>query len=443
MIQETAFEFIKIINEEESKYSNVSEIFKEDEFYNLKKRLTSKVNALLNPKKFDRWQLRELVNTLFETASIDLEVDSIRKIIFLLITDIINERLPSPSPLYFSYEGYLIPKRHAIITDFELFPFLKEEADKLYSQKKHLLVFKIFSDGEIIKEGVSYYLNVIDYLLFLLLDKALYEEIIPVDKILEEKSNVLQVNQKNLSILLNFLFLAAYEFFSEEKQNLKNLIFSNDLIKSFIKSKKLVKEMFSENKEKNFLIKLAIEDEKLSENRKNYISQKEVQENIISEAKKREVPEIDKIDAVVWLIGLNNLDENVFFENFKLKDFIDFINLVENDIEEDKQSYKNGLKSFLKKVLNNFELTNIDFTILENLIKSEFEDLYKDFLFKAGKYEEFLKISDKENINDEIKILFSRYKTGEIEKKEFENWISLYENKENINFSLLNFVKNG
>jgi hypothetical protein len=168
-----------------------------------------------------------------------------------------------------------------------------------------------------------------------------------------------------------------------------------------------------------------------------------VQENIISEAKKREVPEIDKIDAVVWLIGLNNLDENVFFENFKLKDFIDFINLVENDIEEDKQSYKNGLKSFLKKVLNNFELTNIDFTILENLIKSEFEDLYKDFLFKAGKYEEFLKISDKENINDEIKILFSRYKTGEIEKKEFENWISLYENKENINFSLLNFVKNG
>ncbi len=443
-MEDLVLEIIRLINEEESKYSNFSQLFQEEEFFQLKKRLTAKVNEILNKEKLDKWQIRKIVDEIFQKANIELESDSIKKIIFLLITDIINERLPSPSPLAFNYKGSLIPKRNAIITDFELFPFLKETADRLNAEKKHLLVFEIFPDGKVVSEGVSYYLNVIDYILFLLLDKALYEEVISIDKILEEKAGTLTVNEKNLSYLIKFLFLSLYEFFTGKKETLKSSLLNKDLTKSFIKAKKLVKDTFSDKKEKEYLINLAVEDEKLSENRKEYISQEEVQENIIMEAKNRNASEVDKIDAVVWLIGLNNLNANTFLKYFSIEDFIKFLEILEKDIEKEKEFYKNSLENFFIRTLNKPGLMDKEKAVkLEPFIKTNFPEIYPNLMFILGNYKEYLENAEKKDINDELKILYARYKTGEIDEKEFKNWLMLYEGKENIDTDLLNFVRNG
>lgn len=375
-MQGLAIEVVKFLKTEEEKFQSLEELFKENNFYEEKLKIVRFTNDLINKNKLSKWQIRELVAEVFEKAGINLETDSIKKVLFLVSTDSINERITSPSPLYFPYHNHKIPKRHTIITDFNLYQFLKERVNELNSEKKHLILFSIWTEGSLIKEGVSYYLSILDYFLFLLLDRALYEELIPLDEILKEKDKTLIVDEKNLAFLINILFSRFYQHYTGKKETLR--ILSKDRTKYLMKVKKFVKKVLSYEEEKEYLIHLAIEDELLSENRKEYLKQEDVQRQIFQEAKQREVSGTDKIDAVCWLIGLENLVPEVFFENFSLEDF-----------------------------------------------------------------DNFLKLNLEENINNDLKKLYSKYKLGQIDRDEFKNWLILFETKEGIDRNLLKFVKNG
>lgn len=434
----------KLLKDKSDEY-NIEELTNEENFFNLKKEIVRQVNNILNKEKPNKWQIRDSVNNLFKLASIDLEENNIEKLIFLLITDAINERIPSPSPLYFEYRGHIIPKRNAIITDFELFPELKEKVNQLNPEKKHILVFKIFKDGEIISKGVAYYLSVIDYLIFLFLDKALYEEVIDINKILKEKDGNIEVSKKDINFLIDTIFSGLYEFFSGEKERFKASILDKDYSKYFIKGKKLIKESLSDEKEKELLIKIAIEDEKLSENKEDFVKNPEVQENVFKEASERDVSNIDKIDAVVWLIGLNNLNMEIFFNYFSVDDLLKFLEDVEKDIETGKDIFKKSIKDFVENLLNEYKLYPVlkESKNLEDFIEKNTDSLKTELLFIKEQYNEFLEKENKKDINTEIKKLFAKYKTGQIDKKEFLNWLSLYETKEGINKNLIEFVKNG
>jgi len=436
--------FLQLLKEE-SKNRTLEQVFNQQEFFQLKKSIVRKVNEILNKEKIDRWGIRNAVKKFFEKASIDLETENIEKLIFLLITDAINERLPSPSPLAFEYKGNLIPKRHAIITDFELFPHLKDKVNQLNPEKKHLLVFSIFEDGKIISDGVSYYLSVIDYLIFLLLDKALYEEVIDLNKILIEEAGQITVNKKDIDFLIESIFSALFQYYTGEKEKLKTSILDKEYSKYTVKVKKLLSNTLSDKKEEKYLLDLAIEDERLSEDKKIYIQDKDIQENVFKEAKQRDTSEIDKIDAVIWLIGLNNIDLDKFFKYFDINNFMEFLKVVEKDIETGKEVYLKNLENFIEEILNNPEIykkikRKEEF---KKFISEKFILLEPSILFLEESYEEFLEKENKKDKNTEIKRLFSKYKTGEIDKNELLNWLTLYENKEEINKNLLEFIKNG
>ncbi len=444
-MREISIQLIKLLNDETAKYEGLEALYSPEEFFEVKKRLTASINSILNKFKPDKWEIRETIKEVFGASGITLEENSVKKVIFLILTEVINERIPSPSPLVFEYKGNLIPKRHAVVTDFELFPFLKEETEKLNPEKKHLLVFDIFTDGRIVSEGVSYYINVIDYILFLLLDKALYEEVISLDKIIKEENNNVDINKEQLSFLLQALFSGLFEFYSGKKETFKTSILNKERAQEFVKAKKLVKSTLSDKREEKYIIDIAISDEKLSENRKEYVKEKEVQENIFSEAKKREVPEVDKIDAVVWLIGLENIQIPLFFKYFSLEDFVSFIKILEKDITTDVEYFTQTLENFFKRLFNYPQLykTLENTSTLDKLIEEKFPELYPELLFFKGEHNRFLENAKKNDLNDELKILFSKYKTGEIDSTEFKNWLTLYETKENIDKDLLEFVKNG
>lgn len=441
-MQDLAIEVVKFLKAEEEKFQSIEEVFKENNFYEEKLKIVRFINDLMNKNKLSRWQIRKLVAEIFEKAGINLETDNIKKVLFLVLTDAVNERRPSPSPLYFLYHNHKIPKRHAIITDFNLYPFLKEKVNELTPEKKHLILFSIWTEGSLIKEGVSYYLSILDYFLFLLLDRALYEELISLNEILKEKNKTLIIDEKNFAFLINILFNGLYQYYTGKKGTLG--ILSKDKIKYLVKAKKFVKEVLSDEKEEEYLINLAIEDELLSENRKKYLKQEDVQRQIFQEAKQRDVSEIDKIDAVSWLIGLENLVPEVFFEYFSLDDFDSFIPQLEEDIAVDKEKLYEGLEIFLRKLFNNPALYNgKSLNNIASLIDKKISSLKSDFIFWKGDFENFLKQNLKENINSDLKKLYSKYKLGQIDRDEFKNWLTLFEAKEDIDKNLLKFVKNG
>ncbi len=441
-MEDLVIEVVKFLKSEEEKFNSFEELFNEDNFYQEKLKVVRFTNDLINKNKLSKWQLRQLVANVFEKSGINLETDNIKKVLFLIWTDAINERIPSPSPLYFPYHNHKIPKRHAIITDFNLYQFLKERTNELNPEKKHLILFSIWSEGDLIKEGVSYYLSVLDYLLFLLLDKALYEELILLDEIIEEKGKDLTINEKNLTLLVNILFSGLYQFYTGKKETLS--VLSKDKTKYLMKAKKFVKETLSNKKEEDYFKELAIEDELLSENRKEYLKQEEVQKQIFEEAKHRQVEEIDKIDAVSWLIGLENLNPKVFFEYFLLEEFDKFIPILENDVAVDKDKLYKGLKIFLDKLFNVLDLyKGQNLSNVEKLINEKIPELKASYLFWKRDYENFLNQALDESIDNDLKKLFAKYKLGQIDESEFKNWLVLFETKEDINKNLLNFVKNG
>jgi hypothetical protein len=99
-----------------------------------------------------------------------------------------------------------------------LYSFLKETAENINQEKKHLLLFYIWEDDVLIKEGVSYYLSVLDYLLFLLLDRALYEEVMDIDDILIEKNKTVAVNKQMFRFCYRFYLVDCINFTLELKR---------------------------------------------------------------------------------------------------------------------------------------------------------------------------------------------------------------------------------
>ncbi len=437
-MEQITFDVIKFLKELESRYNSLEKLLNEENFLEAKKEITRYINNLLNKNKLSQWQIRKLVDDVFSKLGIELSEHSVLKVLFLLFTDVLNERIPSPSPLYFTVDGRKIPKRNAIITDFDLYPFLREKVFELNPEKKHKVLFEIFSDGKLASEGVSYYLSVFDYFLFLLLDKALYEEVIQIDEILVSKDKELTVDKDTLNLLLQFLFNGVYEFYTGEKQNLSLL--KPEKAKSYVKAKKLVANTLKDKNEEMFFIELAIDDEFLSENRKEYVRQEEVQRQVLQEAKDRDVPEVEKLEAVVWLIGLENLEPELVFQYFDVEAFIDTIKLIENDINTDKETFEAALEKFLKELFSMYDISLDKKELLETLVQ-EHPNLIPDYLFWTGDYDGFLTVEKPTSPENDLKTLYAKYKIGEISKDEFKNWLVLFQDK--VDKSLLDFVSNG
>ena len=434
---EQSLEIIKFLKNLESRYSSIEDLLREEGFLEAKKEITRFVNAFLNKNKLSKWQIRTLVDDVFSKLGIDLTETTPIKVLFLLFTDVVNERIPSPSPLYFTVSGRKIPKRHAVITDFDLYPFLREKVFELNPEKKHKVLFDIFTDGRLVSEGVSYYLSVFDYFLFLLLDKALYEEVVPIDEILISQNKQLSVNKDLLNLLLQFIFNGVFEFYTGEKQALSLL--KPEKAKAYVKAKKLVSTTLSDEEEEKFLVNLAVDDEFLSENRKEYVKQPEVQEQVLQEAKSREVPETEKLDAVIWLIGFENLIPEKIFQYFDGKTFVETVIQIERDIKEDKETFLSAVESFLKKLFSQYGISVLRSESLETLV-NKFPSLKSDYLFWAGRYDEFLKVDKPVSPENDVKTLYVKYKLGQISKDELNNWLTLLTPK--VNKELIDFISN-
>ncbi len=384
--------------------------------------------------QFDKWTIRKAFYNILEDLKLNIEDQNLKKVIFILFTDFVSKNIPESTPLIFWNENQPIVKRHPAVLEFDLYPNLIEGIINLNPEKKHQLVIDFYPDDLLLVEGISKYLAVMDYFIFNLFEKVLFNEVILEEQIAYLKDGKVIFNQSNFNFTLESIFLSLLDVVSGEKTQIPVAEKSS---KNFIKIKNFIKRIFKDKDELEYLKLVAEEDERTTENRSSLAVDYSVQENVFKEAVKREnVSEVGKIEAPLWLIGIENLKLPLLVRYFNGDTILEYIDYIYNLSIKDKFNTEfmvKNLKSLLEKLFDYPYLSKEQKN--KNLLDSLILELFKEnFLTQANyfyftrQYERFLEtsknIENKDSITN-LKILLSKHYTGEISKEELINWLSL------------------
>ncbi len=394
-----------------------------------------------NLSDLDKWEIRSLSAKLFEKININIEEDSSIKFIFLIFTDAICEIHPEVVPLVFFYQGYPLVKKHGIVLDFDVLPFMVQTVDELSPEKKHQLVLKLYSEEELVLKGISKHLSEINFLILNLLDKVLYKEIIPFDQIVVKKGNSLEPNLENIKLAIKAVFAGLVEKFLNQKENLSSLL-NQKQAAYYTKIKNYIKKTLEDKDEILYLKETAKADEESIENRTLAIRDYQNQKNVFEESIKREdVPIPEKIESVFWLLGIENINPVLLIRYYDTDDTIYFVHELLKQAQDEgflTESFKEEIKHFLFKLFQYPYLSKgfINKKTLDKPIKILFDEenlLKANYFYFTRRYDEFLQIEKeiKEKTPElRLKQLLAKIYTGEFSKEELVGWISLENSKE-------------
>ncbi len=406
---------------------------------NIRRDSLSFVRKHLN--KLNKWDIRLFASELFKNLNIKMEEDTSEKFIFLLFTDAICEVFPESVPLVFFYQDFPIVKKHGIVIDFDILPFMVQTIDELSPEKKHQLVLTLYSEEELVLKGISKYLSEINFLLLNLLDKVLYKEIIPFDKVVVKKGSVLQPDKDIIRFMIQAVFAGVVEKFLNQRENLSGLL-NKEKTGYFTKIKRYIKKDLEDKDEVLYLKETAKADEESIENRLLAIRDYENQKNVFEESIKREdVPIPEKMESVFWLLGIENINPVLLVRYYDGDDIIYFLhNLLRQAQDEGflTDNFKEEVKHFLFKLFQYPYISKgfINKKTLDKPMRLLFEDeklLTANYYYFTRRYEKFLDIEKEvQEKTPELKLkqLLAKFYTSEFSKDELVGWLSLDTSKE-------------
>ncbi|WP_457641360.1 hypothetical protein [Persephonella sp.] len=424
-----------------SEFKDIEDFLKDNRNF-LKVRRSSIDFVKKNFKKSDKWEIRKVISQVFSALGLEIEKQNVDKIVFLLFTDVISELSPTPAPLVFEYKGYPLVKKHSIVIDFDLLPFLMETVEGLNSVKKHKTVFEIYGEDQLVTKGISKHISDLNFLILNLTDKVLYEEIIPFDQIVVQKEDRLQPDFNNIRFVIEAVFSGITEFFLGEKEILKTGLLNSDQSKKFVKIKNYVIRQLKNKDEFEYLLFAADADEESTEGRLYTVANYENQKNVFEESLNREdATNNDRIESIIWLIGIDNVNPVLLVRYFDSDDIVYYIlDLLRQAQDENflTDKFKHSVEIFLKKFFQYPYLSKgfINTKTLDkamNILFGENLSLMADYYYYTRRYEDFLNIEKKikeKTAQLQLKQLLAKHYTGEFSKEELINWLILIPLKE-------------
>ncbi len=433
---EESYTFLKDL---ENQSGNIDEFLKDNSILKVRRQSLEFVKNKLN--KLNKWDLRLLNAQLFDRLNINMEEDTPLKFIFLLFTDAVCEVNPEAVPLVFFYNGYPIVKKHGIVIDFDVLPFMVQTADEMSPEKKHQLVLSLYREDELILNGISKYLSDLNFLILNLLDKVLYAEIIPFEEVVVKKEVGLQPDLENIKLIIKGVFSALVETFLNKKENLSGIL-NKKHAGYFTKVKNYIKSVLKDKEEVDYLKETAEADEESIENRILAVKDYENQKNVFEESLKREdIPVPERIENIFWLLGIENANPVLLLRYYDTDDTVYFLHSLLRQAQDEgflTQELKEGIKGFFYKLFQYPYLSKgmINKKTLDKPVKLLFDNenlLKANYYYFTRRYTEFLEIEKqvKEKTPElRLRQLMSKFFTGEFSKDELTGWLSLEKSKE-------------
>ncbi|WP_456463559.1 hypothetical protein [Persephonella sp.] len=438
-IQKAVSNSLDFIKNESEKFTDFKEILNK-KYIEEKRNIEKFVKQ--NFKNLTRWEIRSAVSQIFDKLQIKLEEDTPEKIIFMLFTDVLSELQPSPSPLIFFYEGNPLVKKHGVIVEFNLMPELLNKIEDLDAYKKHQIVLDLFPEDEIVTEGVSLKLAQLNFLILNLFDRAVYENVVPVDRLIIQKDGKLTVDKNFLIFSVVSIFASLYEAVAGEKQQFKGSFYTADLSKYFVKIKGFVKKVISDRDEFDYILYASKLEEEGIENRLITIRDYQTQKNVFEESIRRnDVDTYEKIESIFWLLGVENINPVLLVRYYNADDIIYYIfELFRQAQDEGFQTEKfiKGMKAFLKKMFRYPYISkgHLNQKTLDKPVKLFYSDDARfdaDYFYFTQRYDRYLDMQELIKDKDEdisLKNLLSKYYLNQINKEELTGWLALSKSNE-------------
>ena len=398
-------------------------------------------------KNLNKWEIRDIIYKSFGLFQVDENNQDLKKDIFLIFTDVLNEVRPETSPLVFKYKDEVIVKKHLLFIDFNLINEVIQKIASFDDYLRHRLIFEIFKKDELYINGTPKYLGNLNFIILNTLDKILYEELIPFDIIVQkQKGN--GNNDFNFNVNLEYIELAIkgiYEAFENQffnkKHSLKQSLIKTDTSTHLVKIRSFVKKLLKDKDELEYLKQVSNIEEQ------NYgtilleLRSYETQKNLFNEALKREnESSTEKIEGLFLILGITNINPVLLLKHFDTDDILYTIHSILRNLQNEgllTENLKNGVKLFLKKLFQYPYLSYgyLNKNILDKTFKilyQEERELYLDYLFFTRRYKEFLENFKDINLTPQyqLKQLLAKYYTEEFNREELLSWLVLIPSSE-------------
>ncbi len=401
----------------------------------LRRNCVNFVNKELNV--LSKWELRKAVYDLFKRLDFKIDEQNLEKLVFLFFTDAVTELSPTPFPLIFDYKGSILVKRHSISIDFDVLPFLIENTEKLNPVKRHQILFEIFEKDKLILNGISTYLSQLNFLIILLLEKVISEEIIPFDQVVKSYGNKLEPDYDILRLGIESVFSALTSKFLGDKGLLKSVLLDKDKLKLSSKIKDYTLKQIEDPEEFKYLLFTSEIDEYSSVNRiedvRNYVNQK----NVFEESYLRsDADNSEKVESVFYLLGLNNINISLLVRYFDSDDIIFFLlELLRQGQDENylTEDLKSNVKKFLLSLFNYPYISKgflnqktLDKAV--NILFNDDQNFTSKYYYYTQRYEDFLntvKEIPEKNTDLKLRQLTAKFLTGSISLEDYANWLTM------------------
>ncbi len=426
---------LEFLNSLKEKYPSLEEFLRDEKnILDVRRKSISFVKEHFN--NLNKWDIRGLASDIFSHLDINFEEETSEKFIFLIFTDIISEIKPESVPLIFFYQEYPIVKKHGIFIDFNILPEVIQYIDEISPEKKHQIVFNLYSEEELILKGISKYLSEVNFFILNLLDKVLFKEIVPFDKIFIKKDRYLQPNLETIKFIIRAIFSGLSEFSLNQKEQLSGLL-DKKYTAYYTKIKKFIKDTLQDKDELIYLKEMAKADEESMENRLLTIRNYQTQKNVFEESKKREDIAIsERIESIFWLLGIENINPVLLLRYYDTDDILYFLHSILKEAQDKNfltENFQGKVKYLLLKLFQYPYLSKgfLNKKILDKPIKILFDEdkkLKADYYFFTRRYDEFLEVEKeiKEKSSSlKIKNLLAKFFNKELDKDELIGWLSL------------------
>jgi len=383
-------------------------------------------------KNLSKWDIRSIMFYLIEELNLDLENDSIKKIIFFVFTDILNEELPNTSPLVFKYGDTILVKKHPLLLDFDLIPELIEKINNLNDEKTHALVLNLFSHDRLLIDGISKYISNLNFLILNILDRILYEDIVPFEEIFKQEGDKYIVDKSKIDFLIEAIFHSLTEIVLPKGKKFKVIPKKENRI---LKIKKVIKGIISDEKEKEYLFDVANIDEESFSGRLMQIRDYNIQKNVFENARLSDLDNIEKIENILFLLGITNVNPVLLIRYFDGDDILYTIHHILRNAQDNgylTTALTKAFELFFHKLFKYPYISEKYFNkdILDKVFKllySENKELTLNYLYFTRRYKEFLENFKNVELSPELQLkqLLAKYFTKEFKLEDLLSWLVL------------------
>ena len=375
-----------------------------------------------NYRDLPKWDIRTVMYHFLDSLGINLEDESVEKFLFYIFSDVVNEEFPETAPLVFKYKDSDLVKKHPVIIDFQLIPEIVDHIEKKDDDKRHLITFNLFDRDKLLIDGISKYLSTLNFVIINILDRILYENIIPFDELFKKRDEGYQLDRERLLNIVDEIFNSLYKIAKGEGAGDSKI-------------GKLVEDIVENEREWEYITDLSNIDEESFSGRLAYIRDYNTQKNVFETAKKSDLNETEKLENILFLLGITNVNPILLIRYFDGDDILYTVfNLLRN-AQDDRyltDNLKRAFKFFLQKLFQYPYLSEryLNRNILDkalNFLYADDKEFMLNYLYFTGRYDEFLEGFNNIDITPELQLkqLLAKYFTGEFSQEELLSWLVL------------------